>query len=160
MAQLQTESIDHCRRLGQSGAWWWDFHCACGSQRLLSFQPLTDLFSSHLQLLCVLSGALDVKSDDRTMTLPDMTKNKEAIRRVLRNIHEMTHRGRPKVAQSTRFLRILLRTMEKRGSEVSRLFFCLVFLWTNCRPDSSFRSLRNRQSSPANGGVGPSIHAS
>ncbi|KAK4504922.1 hypothetical protein PRZ48_002885 [Zasmidium cellare] len=96
MAQLQIETIDANRPLKMTGAWWWNLHFVFNS-------------------LCVLFGALAVPApEDIEAILPDPNRNKAAIRRGLDNIRTMASRGGPRVVQTERFLRGLLRAMIKR----------------------------------------------
>lgn len=68
--------------------------------------------------LCVLFAALGVPKADLSAICPDLANLKSTIRRGFRNVREMAIRGGPKVAQSERFLRALLKTMTNRGNEV------------------------------------------
>ncbi|KAF7547300.1 hypothetical protein G7046_g9044 [Stylonectria norvegica] len=98
MAQLQIGTVDAGRKLRVSGAWWWDLHFTFNS-------------------LCVLFAALGVPKADMNAICPDLAETKSTIRRGFRNTHEMVMRGGPKVAQSEKFLMVLLKTMTRRGDK-------------------------------------------
>jgi hypothetical protein len=69
--------------------------------------------------LCVLFGAIAVQKNDLDAVVPDLARNKAIIRKGFQIIHELTLRGGPKVVQSEKFLKVLLKTMTSHERNVS-----------------------------------------
>jgi len=64
---------------------------------------------------------MGLRKDDLATTIPDLPLAKMLIQRGFSNIHDMASRGGPKVAQSERFLKRLMKTTLRRGQKVSQL---------------------------------------
>lgn len=117
-AQLQIEVIDHCRRLNLTGAWWWDFHCMIRKPQL-TLAPADYLLPVVFNALCVLFGAMGLRTEDHSAIVPELSKAQMLMQRGLSNIHDMASRGGSKVARSERFLRRLMKAALMQKTEPS-----------------------------------------
>jgi hypothetical protein len=64
---------------------------------------------------------MGLRKDDLATIIPALPMVKMLIQRGFSNIHDLASRGGPKVAQSERFLKRLMKTTLRRGQKVSQL---------------------------------------